>query len=149
MYISIHISYRVLVSGAKYNSAKPYHSTFRRETDCGDSLPWNLTVGTEDIPHVLVGNKNDLVHEREVACEEGQRLADEWGVPFIESSAKYNTNVEEVFRKLIATCEARSEVNLLSCCVWVLFLFLGQTVMTIFVWGFGQGADGEKKCSIM
>ncbi len=28
--------------------------------------------------------------------EEGQRLADEWGVPFIESSAKYNTNVEEV-----------------------------------------------------
>jgi len=69
-----------------------------------------VSVGTEDIPHVLVGNKNDLVHEREVATEEGQRLADEWGVPFIESSAKYNTNVEEVFRKLIATCETRSEV---------------------------------------
>ena len=32
-----------------------------------------------------------------MAAEEGPRLADEWGVPFIESSAKYNTNVEEVF----------------------------------------------------
>lgn len=53
-------------------------------------------VGTEDIPHILVGNKSDLVHEREVVTEEGQRLADEWGVPFLESSAKYNMNVEEV-----------------------------------------------------
>jgi GTPase SAR1 family protein len=63
-------------------------------------------VGTEDIPHVLVGNKSDLVHEREVATEEGQRLADEWGVPFLESSAKFNMNVEEVFKRLIAQTEA-------------------------------------------
>lgn len=52
-----------------------------------------------------MGNKSDLVHEREVATEEGQRLADEWGVPFIESSAKFNTNIEEIFRKLILQCE--------------------------------------------
>lgn len=63
-------------------------------------------MGTEDIPHVLVGNKSDLVHEREVGTEEGQRLADEWGVPFLESSAKFNMNVEEVFKRLIAQTEA-------------------------------------------
>lgn len=55
---------------------------------------------------MLVGNKSDLVHEREVATEEGQRLADEWGVPFLESSAKFNMNVEEVFKRLIAQTEA-------------------------------------------
>ena len=62
---------------------------------CISELTWG--GGAEDIPHVLVGNKSDLVHEREVAPEEGQRLADEWGVAFIESSAKFNTNVEEVY----------------------------------------------------
>jgi len=99
-----------------------YSIVSRRSFDMVSTIRDKLlnAVGTEDIPHVLVGNKNDLVHEREVAAEEGQRLADEWGVPFIESSAKYNTNVEEVFRKLIATCETRSE-----------------------------GVDGEKKCQIM
>ena len=55
---------------------------------------------------MLVANKSDLVHEREVATEEGQRLADEWGVPFLESSAKFNMNVEEVFKRLIAQTEA-------------------------------------------
>ena len=89
-----------------------------------------IAVGTEDIPHVLVGNKNDLVHEREVAAEEGQRLADEWGVPFIESSAKYNTNVEEVFRKLIATCETRSEV--LTFCINSTWASGGEPVLISF-----------------
>jgi len=99
-----------------------YSIVSRRSFDMVSTIRDKLlnAVGTEDIPHVLVGNKNDLVHEREVGAEEGQRLADEWGVPFIESSAKFNSNVEEVFRKLIATCEQRSE-----------------------------GSEGEKKCSVM
>ncbi|EKX43523.1 hypothetical protein GUITHDRAFT_175447 [Guillardia theta CCMP2712] len=99
-----------------------YSIVSRRSFDMVSTIRDKLlnAVGTENIPHVLVGNKSDLVHEREVATEEGQRLADEWGVPFIESSAKFNTNIEEIFRKLILQCEA------------------GQ-----------EGSDGEKKCLIM
>lgn len=67
-----------------------------------------------------VGNKSDLVHEREVPHDEGQKLAVEWGVPFIECSAKLNSNIEEIFHKLIAHTEGRSD-----------------------------GADGEKKCAVM
>ena len=73
---------------------------------CISELTWG--GGAEDIPHVLVGNKSDLVHEREVAPEEGQRLADEWGVAFIESSAKFNTNVEEVYLPCRSAAVARS-----------------------------------------
>ena len=73
---------------------------------CISELTWG--GGAEDIPHVLVGNKSDLVHEREVAPEEGQRLADEWGVAFIKSSAKFNTNVEEVYLPCRSAAVARS-----------------------------------------
>jgi len=85
-----------------------YSVISRRSFDMVSTIRDKLlnAVGTEDIPHVLVGNKSDLVHEREVTKEEGQRLADEWGVPFLESSAKFNTNVEEVFKRLIAQTEA-------------------------------------------
>jgi len=34
-------------------------------------------------------------------------MALEWGVPFIECSAKYNMNIEDIFQKLIAHTEAR------------------------------------------
>jgi len=34
-------------------------------------------------------------------------MASEWGVPFIECSAKNNTNIEDIFQRLIAHTEAR------------------------------------------
>jgi Ras family protein len=99
-----------------------YSIVSRRSFDMVGTIRDKLlnAVGTEDIPHVLVGNKSDLVHEREVQREEGQALAEEWGVPFIECSAKYNMNIEEIFQRLIAHTEARSE-----------------------------GGDGDKKCVVM
>lgn len=45
---------------------------------------------------VICGNKCDL-QGREVAREEGAQLAAELGVPYIETSAKDNLNVEEAF----------------------------------------------------
>ncbi|XP_078329059.1 ras-related and estrogen-regulated growth inhibitor-like [Crassostrea virginica] len=39
------------------------------------------------IPMVLLGNKCDLAHMRKVTQEEGQRLANEIGCPFLEVSA--------------------------------------------------------------
>ena len=50
---------------------------------------------------VLVGNKCDSTASRRVSSDEGAKLAAEYGVRFIEASAKTNVNVTEAF-KLIA-----------------------------------------------
>lgn len=53
--------------------------------------------GTENVPMVLVGNKADLEPDRQVPTSEGMILANEWEVPFYETSAKRCINVNEVF----------------------------------------------------
>jgi len=62
----------------------------------------NLT-GTTNVPRVLVGNKADVADEslRQVTTAQGQALADKWGVPFVECSAKFNHNIESVFKLLL------------------------------------------------
>lgn len=57
--------------------------------------------GTDRIPMLLVGNKNDLDHQREVATSEGMALAQVWGCPFLEASAKHTQNVNEVFIEIV------------------------------------------------
>ncbi|XP_046357409.1 GTP-binding protein Rheb-like [Haliotis rufescens] len=64
--------------------------------------------GTNTVPVVLVGNKSDLRMEREVSFEKGKELADSWKAPFLESSAKENQRVEEIFKSIITRIE-RSE----------------------------------------
>ena len=55
----------------------------------------------EDVNRVLVGNKCDVPpSERAVTTAQGQELADEYGVPFFETSAKGNTRVEETFTSI-------------------------------------------------
>ena len=41
----------------------------------------------------------------QVSYEEGHALAERWGVPFLECSAKANVNVDEVFSALIREVE--------------------------------------------
>ena len=57
----------------------------------------------ESAPIVLVGNKCDLEDERQVSTEEGEDLADKYGIPFLETSAKTNHNVDKMFETLV--CE--------------------------------------------
>ena len=47
----------------------------------------------------LFNNENVFVYsiEQKISFEQGQELADEFGVMFFESSAKLNLNVSEVF----------------------------------------------------
>ena len=49
---------------------------------------------------ILVGNKNDLENKREVSYEEGEVLAKENDLIFLETSAKTLYNVDEIFKKL-------------------------------------------------
>ncbi|XP_036429221.1 ras-related protein Rab-26 [Colossoma macropomum] len=51
----------------------------------------------ENVVLMLLGNKADSTHERVVKREEGEKLAKEFGVPFMETSAKSGLNVELAF----------------------------------------------------
>lgn len=55
---------------------------------------------TESIPIMLVGNKCDETN-REVALSEGAELAKRWNCAFLETSAKTNYNVKELFQELL------------------------------------------------
>jgi len=50
---------------------------------------------------MLVGNKCDLRHLRQVETEQGKQLAEEEGMLFVETSALDSTNVDEAFGQLI------------------------------------------------
>ncbi|MCB0370825.1 MAG: hypothetical protein KDD45_15740, partial [Bdellovibrionales bacterium] len=46
---------------------------------------------------IIVGNKVDCKEtERQVTLQEGQALANKYGVPFVECSAKDNYNISEI-----------------------------------------------------
>ncbi|XP_057783816.1 ras-related protein RABH1e [Salvia miltiorrhiza] len=66
---------------------------------------WIEEVRTErggDVIIVLVGNKTDLVDKRQVSIEEGDIKAREFGVMFVETSAKAGFNIKPLFRKIAA-----------------------------------------------
>jgi Ras-related protein Rab-2A len=46
---------------------------------------------------MLIGNKSDLDHRRQVTKEEGEKFAAEHDLIFLETSAKTAANVEEAF----------------------------------------------------
>jgi GTPase SAR1 family protein len=46
---------------------------------------------------IIVGNKCDLLEERQVSYQEGAEFASKYKVPFYETSAKTNFNVIETF----------------------------------------------------
>eukprot|EP01112_Ceratiomyxa_fruticulosa_P008760 TRINITY_DN226_c0_g1_i1.p1 TRINITY_DN226_c0_g1~~TRINITY_DN226_c0_g1_i1.p1 ORF type:complete len:198 (+),score=44.34 TRINITY_DN226_c0_g1_i1:327-920(+) len=63
------------------------------------------------IPIIVVGNKIDLEEERAVSTEEGKEFATKFGCEFIESSAKSNTNVPDIFFNLVQQINKWKEKN--------------------------------------
>lgn len=55
---------------------------------------------SEDVEKMILGNKCDMEDKRVISKEQGEKLATEYGVPFMETSAKANINVEEAFVKI-------------------------------------------------
>ncbi|KAF9597167.1 hypothetical protein IFM89_016155 [Coptis chinensis] len=57
---------------------------------------------SENVNKLLVGNKCDLTNKKVVSYETGKAFADEIGIPFMETSAKSSTNVEQAFMAMAA-----------------------------------------------
>jgi small GTP-binding protein len=51
-------------------------------------------------PMLLIGNKADLIEDRKVPMEEIQTIIKKWKAPYLEVSAKLNTNVVEAFETI-------------------------------------------------
>ncbi|BHF68816.1 GTP-binding protein Di-Ras1 [Sparganum proliferum] len=65
------------------------------------------------IPIMLVGNKKDEEADREVSTAQGEALAKRWHCGFMETSAKENINVKEVFQELLRM-ETRQNMTLVG-----------------------------------
>lgn len=61
----------------------------------------------EDVRRILVGNKSDLPN-RQVAAKDALELADRLGLEYIETSAKDQTNVDQVFMTLAKNIKDRN-----------------------------------------
>jgi len=75
--------------------------------------------GTDRVPILLVANKVDLEHQREVSAAEGMNLSRLWGSPFIEASAKSRCGVNEMFAEIVREMNVNpgKKDNNYCCCV--------------------------------
>ncbi|XP_075927281.1 ras-related protein Ral-A [Petromyzon marinus] len=81
------------------------HESFAGTTDLREQI---LRVKEDDsIPFLLVGNKSDLEERRQVSIEEARARADQWGVGYVETSAKTRANVDKVFFDLMREIRTR------------------------------------------
>lgn len=65
-----------------------------------------------DVEKMLLGNKCELTDKRQVTKERGEQLAVEYGIKFMETSAKSSINVEEAFYTLARDIKAKMEKKL-------------------------------------
>lgn len=69
---------------------------------------------SSDVEKMLLGNKCELEDKRQVSKERGEQLAVEYGIKFIETSAKASIRVEEAFFTLARDIKAKMEKKLVS-----------------------------------
>jgi len=63
--------------------------------------------GDSNIPFILVGNKADLTNSRKVQQATANNRAEQWKVPYVETSAKTRENVDKVFYDLMREIRGR------------------------------------------
>ncbi|UZJ56412.1 hypothetical protein CBS101457_005732 [Exobasidium rhododendri] len=62
-------------------------------------------MGTESVPCVIVGQKNDLHVQRQVSEEEGKELASQLKCAWVETSARHDVNIDKVFDLILGETE--------------------------------------------
>lgn len=69
-----------------------------------------LRVKNDDnIPFLLVGNKADLAERRQVPAQDAEARAQQWRVPYVETSAKTRTNVDKAFYDLMKMIQEKKD----------------------------------------
>jgi len=74
-------------------------------------------VTGQEITKMIIGNKNDLAHLRQVPIVEAKQYALQVGASLIETSAKTADNVEESFKMIAAELVRRGKVARKSICL--------------------------------
>ena len=68
--------------------------------------------GKKDLPIILVGNKCDLSdEERQVSLKEGEDKANEFQIPFFETSCKNGININEAVEKFVEDILEKGNIN--------------------------------------
>ncbi|CAF3225522.1 unnamed protein product [Rotaria socialis] len=60
-----------------------------------------------EVERMLIGNKCDMHDKRQVLREKGENLANEYGIKFMETSAKGNLNIDEAFFAIAKDIKAK------------------------------------------
>ncbi|THD27721.1 Rab protein 8 [Fasciola hepatica] len=63
----------------------------------------------QDVEKMLLGNKCDAAELRQVTTDEGAQLANSFSIPFLETSAKSGTNVDDAFKMLAKYIKVKME----------------------------------------
>jgi len=77
-----------------FQNIRTWHSNIEQHASAG-------------VNKILIGNKCDWNDKRSVSLEAGKQLADEFGLRFLETSAKANEGVEEAFFTLARDIKTR------------------------------------------
>lgn len=67
-----------------------------------------------DVEKMLLGNKCELNEKRQVTKDRGEQLAIEYGIKFLETSAKNSINVEDAFFTLARDIKSKMEKRMVS-----------------------------------
>merc|ERR1719402_1483735 len=65
-----------------------------------------------DVEKMILGNKCDMNDRRQVSKDRGEQLAIEYGIKFMETSAKASINVEEAFLTLARDIKLKMDKKL-------------------------------------
>ncbi len=86
-----------------------------RET-FGHVESWLHEIGrytnTESVSKLVIGNKCDIENKRQVPTSDGQDFCFKLSIPFCETSARTNSNVEEAFSMIVSEILQRRYVLL-------------------------------------
>lgn len=85
-------------------------------TSFKETCRWIEDVRVErgnEVIMVLVGNKTDLLDKRQVTTEQGEKMAKDMNIIFMETSAKVGYNVQLLFRRIAANLPGTNKVDTL------------------------------------
>lgn len=105
-----------VISNAQYKNMNGviviYDVTDHKSYDCVSSWIASLNKYADSAKEIiLIGNKIDLKEQIVVSTQEGEKLAQYYNCPFIETSAKDSINVEEGFLRIIYNIYRKSLLN--------------------------------------